>query len=263
MYTYNHHRPHMALGGFTPKQRLVMAATLLLNPIKNGGITKGASVMKLSKDFKHAFVVQKSDIERLWKVLQDKRLTVTASIICADNTERDFDNCEELVGYENAKRAAITSLKISGKSSPSGETQAGISFNKEWPSVPISIQLSGEEGVVLPMEKKITDIVDGMRPWYSPVTEVGLFRATWVSCRLFLLMMVATALIMSIKKAAGIPDLGLENILKVILVMWFIGLVGLICLSRIFPVETFAIGQGLRRHERRMGLINALISLWK
>ena len=26
MYNYNHHRPHMALGGFTPKQRLVMAA---------------------------------------------------------------------------------------------------------------------------------------------------------------------------------------------------------------------------------------------
>ena len=26
MYNYNHLRPHMALGGFTPKQRLAMAA---------------------------------------------------------------------------------------------------------------------------------------------------------------------------------------------------------------------------------------------
>ncbi len=26
MYDYNHHCPHMALGGFTPKQRLAMAA---------------------------------------------------------------------------------------------------------------------------------------------------------------------------------------------------------------------------------------------
>lgn len=26
MYDYNHNRPHMALGGFTPKQRLSMAA---------------------------------------------------------------------------------------------------------------------------------------------------------------------------------------------------------------------------------------------
>jgi putative transposase len=26
MYQYNHQRPNMALGGFTPKQRLAMAA---------------------------------------------------------------------------------------------------------------------------------------------------------------------------------------------------------------------------------------------
>ena len=26
MYNYNHNRPHMALGGFTPEQRLAMAA---------------------------------------------------------------------------------------------------------------------------------------------------------------------------------------------------------------------------------------------
>ncbi|MDD1483595.1 transposase, partial [Burkholderia thailandensis] len=26
MWTYNHDRPNMALGGFTPKQRLAMAA---------------------------------------------------------------------------------------------------------------------------------------------------------------------------------------------------------------------------------------------
>ncbi|TYK68203.1 transposase, partial [Comamonas sp. Z1] len=26
MWTYNHERPNMALGGFTPKQRLAMAA---------------------------------------------------------------------------------------------------------------------------------------------------------------------------------------------------------------------------------------------
>ncbi|MBU3670888.1 MAG: transposase, partial [Polynucleobacter sp.] len=26
MYDYNHNRPNMALGGFTPKQRLAMAA---------------------------------------------------------------------------------------------------------------------------------------------------------------------------------------------------------------------------------------------
>jgi putative transposase len=40
MWIYNHDRPNMALGGFTPKQRLAMAAQfLLLNPVENGGIT--------------------------------------------------------------------------------------------------------------------------------------------------------------------------------------------------------------------------------
>lgn len=40
MWTYNHDRPNMAQGGFTPKQRLAMAAKfLLLNPAESGGIT--------------------------------------------------------------------------------------------------------------------------------------------------------------------------------------------------------------------------------
>lgn len=41
MWTHNHDRPNMALGGFTPKQHLAMAAItpLLLTPVGNGGIT--------------------------------------------------------------------------------------------------------------------------------------------------------------------------------------------------------------------------------
>ena len=40
LWSYNHERPNMALGGITPKQKLTLAAWfLLLAPIKNGGIT--------------------------------------------------------------------------------------------------------------------------------------------------------------------------------------------------------------------------------
>jgi Integrase core domain len=38
MWTYSHDRPNMALGRFTPKQRLTMATSLLLlNPVEIGG----------------------------------------------------------------------------------------------------------------------------------------------------------------------------------------------------------------------------------
>jgi transposase InsO family protein len=40
MWTYNHERPNMALGGITPKQKsALLTATLLLTAAKNGGIT--------------------------------------------------------------------------------------------------------------------------------------------------------------------------------------------------------------------------------
>jgi putative transposase len=40
LWNYNHERPNMALGGFTPKQRLAMAAWFLpAATAKKGGIT--------------------------------------------------------------------------------------------------------------------------------------------------------------------------------------------------------------------------------
>ena len=52
LWTYNHERPNMALGGITPKQKLAIAAwPLLLETVEKGGITcscRSASVTALS-----------------------------------------------------------------------------------------------------------------------------------------------------------------------------------------------------------------------
>jgi putative transposase len=40
LWTYNHERPNMGIGGITPAQKLKMAARILpLNPVKTGRIT--------------------------------------------------------------------------------------------------------------------------------------------------------------------------------------------------------------------------------
>jgi len=50
MWSYNHERPNMALGGFTPKQRLAMAASISTSaPSKNGSITDVLMVTQLKE----------------------------------------------------------------------------------------------------------------------------------------------------------------------------------------------------------------------
>jgi len=50
MWTYNHERPNMALGGITPKQKSApFLPTLLLTAAKNGGITLTKELLEKSQ----------------------------------------------------------------------------------------------------------------------------------------------------------------------------------------------------------------------
>ncbi|HWR31760.1 MAG TPA: hypothetical protein VN631_18235 [Negativicutes bacterium] len=200
-------------------------------------------------DIAHAFVATSSDISMLWGIFQKAGLTITATISCTDGLVRHFDNCDSLVKYENPTRAAITSLEISAKSRDP-YTTAEISLGARY-SAPISISLRGEEHAVSLMRTYVSDTVDGMRAWYSRLSTIDFFYVWFpIFMVLFLLAKIMSPSdiphpAMPLKRAIEVLAIFAAGIAGIAAVIWAIAWLR----KRFFPLATFAIGQGLSRHQ--------------
>jgi hypothetical protein len=118
-------------------------------------------------------------------------------------------------------------------------------------SAPVSVSLRGEEAVVASMRMAFTDILDGMKPWYSRISTIDLF---YVWFPIFMVLMLLFY-IMSPSNAPK-PAVPLTKALSILAIMVIvIGLIGAAILGvywvrkRLFPTATFSIGQGLSRHQ--------------
>jgi len=200
-------------------------------------------------DIAHAFVATSNDISKLWKIFQNAGLTVTAAVSCTDGLVRHFENCESIVQYDNPIRAAITSLEISAESRDP-YTTAEVSLGARY-SAPISISLRGDENAVSSMRTYVSDTVDGMRAWYSRLSTID-FVYVWLPILTVLFFLV------DIMSPSGThhPATSLKKALEALaIVVAVIGGIAAVILAiawlrkRLFPVATFAIGQGLSRHQ--------------
>ena len=123
-------------------------------------------------DIPQAFVASSGTITKLWQVLAGPCPVVAATAHCHDGLVRQFATLEELLGYENPERASITSLELSARSTDR-KTAAQISLGARY-SKSITASLSGEEGCISSLRTSLTDVLDGMRPWYSRIATVDL-----------------------------------------------------------------------------------------
>jgi hypothetical protein len=200
-------------------------------------------------DIGHAFVATSNDVSKLWSTLQVGGLTITATAACTDGLVRHFDDSISLVEYDNPGRAAIVSLELSGRSSEPYVT-AEVSLGARY-SAPISISLRGEENVVSSIRTALTDIIDGMRAWYSRIATIDFFFVWfpifWVLALLIQIMSPSNTPVPAtpLKKATLIAVIAIALIGIIAGIIWGIASLR----RRFFPVATFAIGQGLHRHE--------------
>ena len=197
----------------------------------------------------HAFVVTKSDIEKIWSLLSDAYDSVNATASCTDNLERTFNNPQDLLNYENSRAQSIRSLHFE-TSQISDEGIASIRFGNRY-SGSVEFRASGPEEKIIPLKNRIAEIVDGTRQWYSPLSRIDFTFWVW-GMALFAMMIVQFMSDGSAaKKAFSFTEAitaGLAlSFIGVLLALASIGLNKM--RRRFFPVATFAIGQGLKRYE--------------
>ncbi len=207
-------------------------------------------------DIRQAFVATSGGITKLWHVLAESCPMVTATAHCHDGLVRQFATLEALVGYENPVRASITSLELSARSDDR-ETRAEVSLGSPY-SASMKASLHGEEGCISSLRTSVTDVLDGMRPWYSRIATVDL-SIVWGSVILapFAVLQIF-AVIMS---ASSSPKIQIQIPFRTALYYTAVVIGGIAAIgfviwatwrlrTRFFPVPTFAIGQGLGRHQR-------------
>ena len=209
----------------------------------------------------HAFVVRSSDLENLWKVLEDRVGTVTASAKCSDDVEREFDDLKELLSYDNAPTKKIVELSVNSvfyREKYFREKSVTISFSSQL-GIHINIEIKGQVDSAL--RDKIFDILAGIKPWYFFLTPRAFSFDHFVGLLIYLLIGLGIYIVLFF--GLGEPAwqfLSLDDASKSTK-QWFFLFLGFVVVSfmmglnelrvRVFPLCCFALGQEKRRDETR------------
>jgi hypothetical protein len=101
------------------------------------------------------------------------------------------------------------------------------------------------------MRTRVTDTLNGMKPWYSRISTIDMFYVWfpifWVLASLVWIMTPSspTKPAIPFRKALEFLAIGLAVFGFIVAVVWGVGWAR----KRFFPVATFAIGQGSSRHQ--------------
>jgi|SRR3990172_4862887 len=198
-------------------------------------------------EISHAFVLTAVDAEKIWSMLAQSFDSVQASALCSDSIRREFTSADALIQYENPRSRAIRSLTYEARSDKP-YARASIQFGGRYSSS-VEMSISGPESSVLAIRDRLGEVLDGMRPWYSPISRVDFFYI--VTGALFFAWLVFQG--MSTGSASGkAMTFGQASTAAAVLIAFLFG-VGMFIWalnrlrSRFFPVAAFAIGQGQGR----------------
>lgn len=200
-------------------------------------------------NYSQAFIATSQDIEKIWKALEKQRMSVKASVACSDSIVRHFEDYKLLIDYENPQRASISSIEISGRNRDSYTIADVLLGNKYTENISLSIR--GEEELVKSLHSSISDIIAGMKPWYSHIAKADLWYIFFpIFIITILFMQIITPLDTHQQAITFIEAISILVIISAVsgVIITLIGLVAWLK-KRFFPISTFAIGQGIARHK--------------
>ena len=131
---------------------------------------RGALRTQYFKRLSYAYVIDRCQLKKLSKLLQDHVGEVSFSVACVGGLFYEFGTVEDLTAYENPKSKKIHRIELDAKSDNYSKS-AQIIFDNEG----ISIDLDVNGGDFLRLRDNLLDIIAGTRPWYSVIPRSALF----------------------------------------------------------------------------------------
>jgi hypothetical protein len=204
-----------------------------------------------------AFVLSKRDLTKLNEIIRDylgSNATVTFRGTCGENTTLTWDSIGPLQDYTNPRKKSIRKLVISG-SSENFKKRVSVVLGRMFPlDRNLQIEVSGD-GVPQPTVENtfqsLEETCEGMMPWYSWVATVSLLMSFSVLSGLATVILI----IMHTAKGGIISQLFQTGGSGLVGLFWYMTTVfagiGLLHIGRsyVFPLSSFTIGQGEKRHS--------------
>jgi hypothetical protein len=202
-----------------------------------------------NKDTRLGFVVDSSALEELGRILDSANNEKEISVYLADGTSYEYNNIKDVLNLPNSKNRPIK--KISFKTRFQEGMWALITLHGDTPFDTISYYLTGDEDKdVLYLADTIDEWICSIKPWYSQIATVNSFSfvSIWIlavySVMLIMWVELATLKDFLERGMMPVPTPSGTVILVVIVILAYT------IRSKMFPVSTFAIGNGLQRHNR-------------
>lgn len=210
--------------------------------------------MKLNRSefLTQAFVMTGKDLENLLQRVAKHLPIARIDAPCGDGLTRSFETPAEFLGYDNPEGREIRELKVRARDEGFNSLSVSFSNNR---SRNIFINLEAAETIATDLNETLNDHIRAMRPWFAWIARMDWYGAIVVS-----FFLIYTVVITVLIYQAGTINLGkLPNNVDVHRLFqgcaWgmlpaIFGILLNLVRNRAFPMGTFAVGHGERRHAR-------------
>jgi hypothetical protein len=221
--------------------------------------------MEASTEINHygALIIKSSDIETLWKLLDEEFEEIQIKIKCNDGISRTYSSYKEFEKFDNPKSKEIRSIFVNGYDKYMLNAYIDFSSSNRITS---SLSIKADEETISRLRDKYTDLIDNSSPWYSKISRIDFEKI------FFFIGGVAFALLLIYSQSVseeGKEKPGFLEILIAFLVViaaigiifFFIPFVLKSIQEKYFPKVSFLIGLGNDRYNHaekiRWGIIVA------
>jgi len=186
-----------------------------------------------------AFVVNADHLKRLAEILDEYSHTLEYTVKFTDDTSVRYRKVDEVIRQPNSNKRSIISL-IVGPTEQSAKS-AYMNLKKSgFPSLEYTI--NGPQRDVIYFADKLDDWSATVRQWYTPFIS-------WAGAIPFLVLIGLSFYVVH-RLAHSHPSVSSGNgVWLVVLVMFAVVALLLYVLKVLFPVGTFAVGHGEKRHR--------------
>ena len=199
------------------------------------------------------FVVALQDLRTIDNLCKEHFPSREFRAECSDSLVRYFSSLDDLSAYENPPRARITKLTISSHS-PDYRSFLTLSVGTLGDYGNIHLSLDAEGQTATTTSAVVEDWLQGVRPWYAFLARSSIARLLERLTGLFFLIGALTfALGRSLAPNQPIHVDAILNVTARAVVLAAPVVAGLVIIEvlrvRVFPMGTFRIGQGDKRHK--------------